>query len=225
MIQRVQSIYLLIATFVSFGLIFVFKLWSINENKFFVFDLFNEDSFLLKGITLLFLLSAILTFTAIFSEPMVSAPTFTISATDIGGYYVVSATMTEITSLTFDDFARSGVASYVTTDSSSMTFWTYQVNGQTLNYSTAFTENSVWVYTLDMDNWSGPASGTFTAKVSATDFGGYSISSTDSYTFFENIALVFTGLKVSNNSDLYKDAKNKVLYLRNLIFLQILTKF
>lgn len=66
MIQRVQSIYLLIATFVSFGLIFVFKLWSINENKFFVFDLFNEDSFLLKGITLLFLLSAILTFTAIF---------------------------------------------------------------------------------------------------------------------------------------------------------------
>ena len=66
MIQRVQSIYLLIATFVSFGLIFIFKLWSINENKFFVFDLFNEDSFLLKGITLLFLLSAILTFTAIF---------------------------------------------------------------------------------------------------------------------------------------------------------------
>ena len=66
MIQRVQSIYLLIATFVSLGLIFVFKLWSINENKFFVFDLFNEDSFLLKGISLLFLLSAILTFTAIF---------------------------------------------------------------------------------------------------------------------------------------------------------------
>ena len=128
------------------------------------------------------------TFTAIFSEPMISAPTFTISATD-GGYYVVNATMTEITSLTFDDFARSGVASYVTTDSSSMTFWTYQVNGQTLNYSTAFAYKSVWVYTLDMDNWSGSASGTFTAKVSATDFGGYSISATDSYTFFENIMI------------------------------------
>jgi len=128
------------------------------------------------------------TFTAIFSEPMISAPTFTISATN-GGYYVVSATMTEITSLTFDDFARSGVASYVTTDSSSMTFWTYQVNGQTLNYSTAFAYKSVWVYTLDMDNWSRTNSGTFTAKVSATDFGGYSISATDSYTFFENIMI------------------------------------
>ena len=97
--------------------------------------------------------------------------------------------MTAITSQTFMAFAQSGVASYVSTDSSSMTFWTYDVNGETRNYSTSYTDNAVWVYTLDMDSWSGSASGTFTAIVSATDFGGYSTSSTDSYTFFENIMI------------------------------------
>ena len=131
------------------------------------------------------------TFTAVFSEPINAStpPTITI------GNGVVSATMTAITSQTFMAFAQSGVASYVTTDSSSMTFWTYDVNGETRNYSTSYTDNAVWVYTLDMDSWSGSASGTFTAIVSATDFGGYSTSSTDSYTFFENI-MILNGSKI-----------------------------
>jgi hypothetical protein len=66
MIQRIQTIFLLLASLVSGGLIFVFNLWSSTEYKTYVLDLLYEDSFLLKGITLLFLLSAIITFIAIF---------------------------------------------------------------------------------------------------------------------------------------------------------------
>tara|TARA_B110000090_G_scaffold119079_1_gene132505 strand:+ start:4084 stop:4587 length:504 start_codon:yes stop_codon:yes gene_type:complete len=66
MIQRIQSIYLLLASAISGGLIFVFNLWSAPARNTFVIDLFNEDSFLLNGISLLFLLSATITFIAIF---------------------------------------------------------------------------------------------------------------------------------------------------------------
>ena len=66
MIQRIQTVFLLLATIVSGGLIFVFNLWTVLEEETFVLDLFNEDSFLLKGIFLLFLLSAIVTSVAIF---------------------------------------------------------------------------------------------------------------------------------------------------------------
>lgn len=66
MIQRIQSIYLLLASIISGGLIFVFNLWSSSERPTFVIDLFKEDSFLLNGISLLFLLSATITFIAIF---------------------------------------------------------------------------------------------------------------------------------------------------------------
>ncbi|MDA9289977.1 DUF4293 family protein, partial [Polaribacter sp.] len=57
MIQRIQSIYLLLASIISGGLIFVFSLWSTSAKTTFVLDLFKEDSFLLNGISLLFLLS------------------------------------------------------------------------------------------------------------------------------------------------------------------------
>ena len=66
MIQRIQSIYLLLASIISGGLIFVFNLWSTPEHTTFVLDLFKEDSFLLNGISLLFLLSAFSTCIAIF---------------------------------------------------------------------------------------------------------------------------------------------------------------
>ena len=66
MIQRIQSIYLLIATLVSGGLIFVFNLWSNLKEQIFVLDLFTRESFLLKIIPLLFLLSAIISFLDIF---------------------------------------------------------------------------------------------------------------------------------------------------------------
>jgi len=66
MIQRIQSIYLLIATLVSGGLIFVFNLWSNLKEQIFALDLFTRESFLLKIIPFLFLLSAIISFLDIF---------------------------------------------------------------------------------------------------------------------------------------------------------------
>ena len=66
MIQRIQSIYLFLATLVSGGAIFLFDIWSFSEHKTYVIDLLKEDSILLNGISFLFLLSAILSFVAIF---------------------------------------------------------------------------------------------------------------------------------------------------------------
>lgn len=67
MIQRIQSIYLLIATLLSGGLIFVLNLWENEEGlEFFAIDSFNTDSLLLKIMTGLFFVSAALTFVAIF---------------------------------------------------------------------------------------------------------------------------------------------------------------
>jgi len=67
MIQRIQSIYLLIATLLSGGLIFLLNLW-VNEQgiEFFVMDSFNSGNTLLKVMTVLFFVSAFLTFIAIF---------------------------------------------------------------------------------------------------------------------------------------------------------------
>jgi len=67
MIQRIQSVYLLIATLLSGGLIFVLNLW-VNEQgtEFFVMDSFNSGSILLKVMAVLFFVSSILTLIAIF---------------------------------------------------------------------------------------------------------------------------------------------------------------
>ena len=45
MIQRIQTIYLLIASIVSVGLIFVFNLWKTLKEQIFVLDLFKEGLF------------------------------------------------------------------------------------------------------------------------------------------------------------------------------------
>lgn len=67
MIQRIQSVYLLIATLLSGGLIFVLNLWvNEQENKFFVIDSFSSENTLLKIMSVLFFVSAALTFIAIF---------------------------------------------------------------------------------------------------------------------------------------------------------------
>jgi hypothetical protein len=67
MIQRIQSVYLLIATLLSGGLIFMLKLWVNEEGvDFFVFDSFSSNSLLLKVMAVLFFVSAFLTFIAIF---------------------------------------------------------------------------------------------------------------------------------------------------------------
>jgi len=67
MIQRIQSIYLLIATLLSAGLIFVLDLWEDAEGTaFFVMDSFSSENILLKVMGGLFFVSAALTFIAIF---------------------------------------------------------------------------------------------------------------------------------------------------------------
>ncbi len=66
MIQRIQTIYLLLASAVSGGLIFVFNLWSTLKEKIFTLDLFLEESIQLKLIPVLFLASAIISFIAVF---------------------------------------------------------------------------------------------------------------------------------------------------------------
>ncbi len=67
MIQRIQSVYLLIATLLSGGLIFVLNLW-VNEQgtEFFVIDSFSSGSILLKVMAVLFFVSSCLTLIAIF---------------------------------------------------------------------------------------------------------------------------------------------------------------
>ncbi|PWG04140.1 DUF4293 domain-containing protein [Polaribacter aquimarinus] len=66
MIQRIQSIYLLLASVVSGGLIMVFNLWENLKNEVYALDLFLRESILLNIIPLLFLLSAIVSLVAIF---------------------------------------------------------------------------------------------------------------------------------------------------------------
>lgn len=66
MIQRIQTIYLLLASIISGGLIFVFHLWKFIEKNVFALDLLNSESSLLKAIPVLFIVSAILAFVAIF---------------------------------------------------------------------------------------------------------------------------------------------------------------
>ena len=66
MIQRIQTIFLLLASVVSGGMIFVFNLWNNLKEKVFALDLFLRESTLLKLIPILFLLSAIVSFISIF---------------------------------------------------------------------------------------------------------------------------------------------------------------
>jgi len=67
MIQRLQSIYLLIATLLSGGLIFILNLWANDEGvDFFVMDSFTTGNVLLKLMAVLFFVSAALTCIAIF---------------------------------------------------------------------------------------------------------------------------------------------------------------
>ena len=66
MIQRIQTVFLLLASFVSGAMIFVFNLWQNLKEKVFAFDLLTKESVLLKLIPLLFFISAITSFGAIF---------------------------------------------------------------------------------------------------------------------------------------------------------------
>jgi hypothetical protein len=66
MIQRVQTVYLLITSIISGVLIFVFNLWKSIEKSIFALDLLKSESNVLKLIPILFLVSAMLAFVAIF---------------------------------------------------------------------------------------------------------------------------------------------------------------
>ncbi|UAM98760.1 DUF4293 domain-containing protein [Polaribacter litorisediminis] len=66
MIQRIQTIYLMLASIVSGGLIFIFSLWNTIKQKIFVVDLFSRELITLKIIPLMFISSAILSLIAIF---------------------------------------------------------------------------------------------------------------------------------------------------------------
>ncbi len=67
MIQRIQTLYLLVATFLSGGLIFLIDLWNdSNGQEVFATDLIFMDSIGFKVITILFFVSAFITFITIF---------------------------------------------------------------------------------------------------------------------------------------------------------------
>ncbi|MDX1828970.1 MAG: DUF4293 domain-containing protein [Lutibacter sp.] len=67
MIQRIQTIYLLLAAFLSAGLIFLVNLWiTMSGDKFFVMDAFNTNNTVLKSMAVLFFASGLLAFITIF---------------------------------------------------------------------------------------------------------------------------------------------------------------
>ncbi len=66
MIQRIQTIYLFLATLVAGGLIFVFNIWISAGIKLFALDFFNSEDMLQKSIPVLFFLSSLVSLIAIF---------------------------------------------------------------------------------------------------------------------------------------------------------------
>ena len=66
MIQRIQSIYLLLVGILAGGLTFVFNLWSTAKTSIFSIDLLSAESVLEKVVPVLFFVSAILAVVTIF---------------------------------------------------------------------------------------------------------------------------------------------------------------
>lgn len=66
MIQRIQSIYLLLIIVFSVGFTFIFKLWEESETKVFAFDLLTDKNILVKSIPVFFITSAIIAIISIF---------------------------------------------------------------------------------------------------------------------------------------------------------------
>jgi hypothetical protein len=66
MLQRIQTIYLILTSAVSGGLIFVFSLWNTLKEQIFVLNLFFSELLMLRVIPFMFITSAILSFVTIF---------------------------------------------------------------------------------------------------------------------------------------------------------------
>tara|TARA_B110000003_G_scaffold276446_1_gene322960 strand:+ start:12073 stop:12501 length:429 start_codon:yes stop_codon:yes gene_type:complete len=66
MIQRIQTIYLLLVVISSIGLTFVFKLWRVANTNIFAFDLMKNDMILANFVPLFFSISALIALISIF---------------------------------------------------------------------------------------------------------------------------------------------------------------
>jgi hypothetical protein len=66
MLQRIQTIYLILTSAVSGGLIFVFSLWNTLKEQIFVLNLFFSELLMLRVIPIMFITSAVLSFVTIF---------------------------------------------------------------------------------------------------------------------------------------------------------------
>ena len=66
MIQRIQSLYLILVGIIAGGLTFVFNIWSTANAKVFSLDLFAANSIMEKIVPILFIISALLAVVTIF---------------------------------------------------------------------------------------------------------------------------------------------------------------
>jgi len=66
MIQRIQTLYLLVASVISGALIFVFNLWEVNGQDVYVIDLFSNTSSLMILIPSIYVLSSLVSLITIF---------------------------------------------------------------------------------------------------------------------------------------------------------------
>jgi len=66
MIQRIQSIYLLLSGILSGGVVFLVSMWSTIKEQVLFTDLFASESILVKSLPVFFLVSAVLSIITIF---------------------------------------------------------------------------------------------------------------------------------------------------------------
>ena len=66
MIQRIQSIYLLLVALLSTGVPFIFKLWDVADKQVYALDLFSDQSCLAKLVPVFLIISTLIAFIAIF---------------------------------------------------------------------------------------------------------------------------------------------------------------
>ena len=68
MIQRIQSIYLLLVVFLSGGIVFILNFWNDTDGKtWYILDFLNHSSLLFKSIAVIFWLVALLAVLSLFS--------------------------------------------------------------------------------------------------------------------------------------------------------------
>ncbi|APG66446.1 hypothetical protein LPB136_07305 [Tenacibaculum todarodis] len=66
MIQRIQTIYLILAAIVAGGLIFVFNIWTVSNNTLFAQDFMQVVDVKQKAIPVLFILSSLISLITVF---------------------------------------------------------------------------------------------------------------------------------------------------------------